>query len=123
MSTDTVLTPADILIQSVIKTTGKREFLKAVERLFPTKAAKARKAYVRRDAPSQENQCLARVKGARTGKDGRRVQYMVAQCTRHKNDGGLCKVHQNQMIKFGALLYGLVTDPIDEDLEAIFGKA
>jgi hypothetical protein len=123
MSTDSVLTPADILIQSVMKTIGKREFLKTVERLFPTKVAKERKAYSRRPLASDEEQCSARVKGDRTGKNGRRVQYTVAQCTRHKNDGGLCKVHQNQMTKFGALPYGLVTDPIDEDLEAIFGKA
>lgn len=123
MSTDILLTPADILVQSVIKTTGKREFLKAVERLFPTKAAKARKAYVRRDAPSQENQCVARVKGARTGKDGRRVQYTAEQCPRHKHEDGLCKVHHNQMAKFGALTYGSVAEPLDEELEAIFGKA
>jgi hypothetical protein len=123
MSADTVATPAEILIQSVMKTIGKREFLKTVERLFPTKASKARKAYVRREAPSQENQCVARVKGDRTGKDGRRVQYTAGQCPRHKHEGGLCKVHHNQMAKFGALTFGSVVEPLDEELEAIFGKA
>ena len=59
MSTDSVLTPADILIQSVMKTIGKREFLKTVERLFPTKVAKERKAYSRRPLASEEEQCSA----------------------------------------------------------------
>lgn len=123
MSTDIAATPAEILIQSVMKTVGKREFLKTVESLFPTKASKARKAYVRRTAPSQDNQCVARVKGARTGKDGRRVQYAAEQCPRHKHEDGLCKVHHNQMAKFGALTFGSVVEPLDEELEAIFGKA
>ena len=123
MSTDLVPTPAEILIQSVMKTIGKREFLKTVERLFPTKATKARKAYVRREAPSQDNQCVARMKGERTGKIGRRVQYTAEQCPRHKDEDGLCKVHHNQMQKFGALTFGSVIEPIDEELEAIFGKA
>ena len=123
MSRDSVPTPAEILIQSVMKTIGKREFLKTVERLFPTKAAKARKAYVRREAPTEEDQCVARVKGERTGKNGRRVQYRSAQCPRHKHEDGLCKVHHNQMQKFGSLSFGSVIEPLDQDLEAIFGKA
>jgi hypothetical protein len=123
MSADSIPTPAEILIQSIIKTIGKREFLKTVEHLFPTKAMKTRKAYVRRTAPSQEDQCVARVKGERTGKNGRRVQYMAAQCPRHKHEEGLCKVHHNQLQKFGALSFGTVGEPMDEELEAVFSKA
>jgi hypothetical protein len=123
MSSDSSITPAEILIQSVMKTIGKREFLKTVERLFPTKASKVRKAYVRREAPTEENQCVARVKGERTGKNGRRVQYLEAQCARHKFQEDLCKVHHNQVNKFGALPFGSVTEPLDKDLEGIFGTA
>jgi hypothetical protein len=126
MSSDTAPTASELLVSSVVKMVGKREFLKTVERLFPTKCSnvKVRKMSTRRPPPTEEEQCCAMVKGARTGvKNGRNVLYYKAKCPRHKNgDDGLCIIHQNRVAKYGILQFGLFSDPLSDDMKKVFDE-
>lgn len=126
MSSDTAPTAAELLVSSVVKMVGKREFLKTVERLFPTKGGqvKERKLSTRRPPPTEEQQCCATVKGARTGaKQGRNVLYYKAKCPRHKNgDDVLCVIHQNRVAKYGVLPFGLFSDPLSDDMKKVFDE-
>jgi hypothetical protein len=113
-------TPAEILINSVIKTVGKREFLKTVERMFRSSNKNQKKQQTK---PSQEIQCEARVKGERTGiKIGRHVQFEQARCDRSEIDTSthLCAIHTNQEKKFGDLPFGRVTQELSEELSKTF---
>jgi hypothetical protein len=113
-------TPAEILIQSAIKTVGKREFIKTVERIF----RKEKKETIRQSTiPSQEIQCEARVKGERTGiKIGRFVQFEQARCHRPEIDSSthLCAIHTNQSKKLGELPFGRVTEELNDNLRKTF---
>ena len=113
-------TPAEILILSAIKTVGKREFLKTVERIF----RKEKKESVKQTKQIlQKIQCEARVKGERTGiKIGRHVQFEQARCDREEIDyiSHLCAIHTNQVNKLGELPFGRVTEELDETLSKTF---
>jgi hypothetical protein len=128
MSSDTAPTASELLVSSIIKMVGKREFLKTVERLFPTKSGQVkgeRKVSTRRPPPTEEQQCCAMVKGQRTGaKMGRNVLYFKAKCPRHKSgEGDVCIIHKNHTEKYGALPFGLFTDPLSEDMKKVFEEA
>ena len=103
---------AEILIQSVIKSVGKREFLKTVDKMFgQTKKEKQKKEV------KQEYQCQARVKGERTGvKVGRHVLFESARCDRKEisSDTHLCKIHSKR------LHHGLFTQPLTEEQQKTF---
>jgi len=111
---------AEILIQATVKSVGKREFLKTVEKLYGEKKDKTQRS--KTDVPA-DVKCIARVKGDRTGmKVGRYVIFDVARCDRKEIDGHLCAIHSNQVAKFGELPYGAYNDPITEDLKKVFGE-
>ena len=111
---------AEILIQATVKSVGKREFLKTVEKLYGEKKDKAERS--KKDVPV-DVKCIARVKGDRTGmKVGRYVIFDVARCDRKEIDGHLCAIHSNQVAKFGELPYGAYNEPITEELKKVFGE-
>jgi len=121
MSNDSSLSVADVLLQSAMKVVGKRELLKAVEKLFDMKKSvgKSRK---KSEVPVDE-MCAARVKGDRTGmKVGRYVLFESLQCGRKGHDGRLCAIHSNQVTKFGSLLLGEYALPLTEEQKKIFGE-
>ena len=109
---------AEILILSAVKTVGKRDFLKNVERLFKMQVKEKRQKI----AVDDSQQCVARVKGDRTGiKVGRYVLFDSVRCNRCQVDDGMCAIHKNQVTKFGALNYGKFTDPLTDELKNVFG--
>jgi hypothetical protein len=110
---------AEILVNASVKTVGKREFLKAVEKVLGNKREKDLR--IKTEVPSDEK-CLARVKGERTGiKVGRHVLFDSGRCDRKGLDK-LCVIHANQMTKFGELPYGLYNEPITDELKKVFGE-
>lgn len=121
MSNNTSQTPAEVLITSAVKTVGKRDFLRTVNRLFGLdKDKKVRQ----KSEVSIENLCEARVKGDRTGlKVGRYVLFEPLRCNRREasTHTHLCPIHTNQVSKFGKLSLGRISDPID-DYKNIFGE-
>ena len=130
MSDNHSQTPAEILISSVVRSIGKREFLKTVEKMFSlsnkissTKVvASQRKPRTKQEVPA-ELQCVARVKGARTGiKIGRFVLFESSRCDRKEVDGSshLCAIHTNQVKKFSALPFGIASDPLTEEQAKTF---
>ena len=134
MSDNQNKTPAEILIRSAVHTVGKREFIKTVASLFGTKkdtaskvggattAAVTRKPRTKHEVPF-ELQCVARVKGARTGiKIGRFVLFESARCDRKEVDGSshLCAIHTNQVKKTGALPFGKAADALTEEQQKTF---
>jgi len=111
-------TVAEVLVNSAVKTVGKREFLKTVEKLF----GKKEKERVKTDVPA-EDKCVARMKGERTGvKVGRYVLFDAVRCDRKGVDSSLCAIHANQVTKFGELPLGLYADPITDELKKVFGE-
>ena len=130
MSDNTVKTPAEILISSAVHTVGKREFLKTVASMFhlsanggtTAKQVKERKPRTKQAVPV-EQQCVARVKGARTGiKIGRFVLFESARCDRKEVDGStkLCAIHMNQVKKFSSLPFGIASEPLTEEQTKTF---
>ena len=113
---------AETLVLSAIKTVGKREFLKTVDRLF-AKSKDLSKGSVK-EAKAIEVQCKARVKGARTGiKLGRHVLFDAMQCPREVSKDGLCCIHNNRLEKFGGLSFGLYSEPLTEEQSKVFGES
>ena len=124
MSNNSSQSPAEVLIMSAVKTVGKREFLKTVERLFQT-TQKPTPAERQKTEVSVEEQCLARVKGDRTGlKVGRFVLFDAKRCSRHEvnTESHLCAIHTNQVTKFGALPFGAHDSPLTDDMKKVFGE-
>ena len=124
MSNNSSQSPAEVLIMSAVKTVGKREFLKTVERIFQTNQrpiqAKRQKTEV-----AAEEQCLARVKGDRTGiKVGRLVLFDAKRCPRHEvsTESHLCAIHTNQVAKLGELPFGNHNSPLTDDMKKVFGE-
>jgi hypothetical protein len=124
MSNNSSQSPAEVLIMSAVKTVGKREFLKTVERIFQTNQrptqAKRQKTEV-----AVEEQCLARVKGDRTGiKVGRFVLFDAKRCPRHEvsTETHLCAIHTNQVAKLGELPFGSHNSPLTDDMKKVFGE-
>lgn len=116
-------TPAEILIQSVVKTVGKREFLKTVEKMFENLKIKTKNRTQSEVKISPETQCEARVKGERTGiKIGRFVQFEQERCNRAEIDSisHLCAIHTNQVKKLGSLPFGRSTEELSEELRKTF---
>lgn len=121
MSENQSQTVAEILINSAVKTVGKRDFLKTVEKIFNYKTKT--KTRTPKTPVTEETQCQARVKGERTGvKIGRHVLFEQARCDRKESNGfnHLCAVHNNQVEKFGSLPYGLVSEELNDDLRKTF---
>ena len=123
MSNNTHQTPAEILITSAVKTVGKREFLRTVERLFSVGSEKVVK-HRNKTVVLEDKQCCARVKGDRTGmKVGRYVLFDAKRCPRSEvSDTHLCVIHGNHLIKHGELPLGKFSDPLTEDLKKVFGE-
>ena len=110
---------AETLVQFVVKSVGKREFLKTVEKLFPkTTKAKLEQIPVRPDV-----QCDARVKGERTGiKAGRHVLFDAQRCPRARSEGSrLCCIHENQ-VKKEKFHLGYVNAPLTDAQKKVFGE-
>lgn len=121
MSNNTDNNPADVLILSAVKTLGKREFLKSVERLF--KSQPVREKQDKAEVVATE-QCIARVKGDRTGlKVGRYVIFDNCRCQRGEvsSESHLCAIHTNQVVKFGKLDYGKYSESLTDEQKKIFG--
>ena len=126
MSDNKTQTPAEILIRSAVQTVGKREFLKTVAAVFgshPAQSApKVRKPRTKQEVPAEE-QCVARVKGARTGiKIGRFVLFESARCDRKQVNGSshLCAIHTNQVKKSSVLPFGIASEPLTEEQAKTF---
>ena len=120
MSNNTTSTPAEILILSAVKSVGKREFLKTVERIFKTQPVKEKRQRVQ---VLVGEQCVARVKGDRTGlKVGRNVVFDNCRCERRADDSDMCAIHKNQLEKFGSLPYGKHGDPLTDEQKKVFGE-
>lgn len=125
MSANTPQTPAEILLTAAVKSVGKREVLKAYEKLFASKNAADGKQERKKSEVPADSQCCARVKGDRVGiKVGRYVLFEALQCPRRElsNDLHLCPIHTNQMTKFGELAFGKFTDELTEDQKKVFGE-
>jgi hypothetical protein len=124
MSSDNNLTPAELLIGAAVKSVGKREFLKTVEKLYGIKKLVVEKVRHKSDVPAEE-QCVARCKGDRTGmKVGRYVLFDNLRCNRKEisSEEHLCAIHCNQLTKFGGLPLGKVTEPLSDELKKVFGE-
>jgi hypothetical protein len=125
MSNNIPLTPAEVLISSAVRSVGKREFLKTVEKMFGVNQAKTTKLR-QKQAVAAEHQCGARVKGLRTGiKIGRFVLFEQARCPRREVDAAthLCPIHTNQVKKLGALPLGMHSEPLTEEQQRTFAQA
>ena len=80
------MSTADILIASVVKSIGKRDFLKTVEKMYTNRNQSPLKPRVKVSVPA-DSQCLARKKGDRTGiKAGKHVLYDAVRCGRREVD-------------------------------------
>lgn len=113
---------AELLVNAAVKSVGKREFLKTIEKIFGIKKNTNEKVRHKSSVPA-DSRCVARMKGDRTGmKVGRYVLFDNVRCERKGINGELCAIHTNQMEKFGALHYGRFDEPITEELEKIFGE-
>ena len=122
MTTNEPSVPAELLINAAVKMVGKREFLKAVEKLYGIKKAVVDKVRHKSEVPA-ESQCVARTKGDRTGmKVGRYVIFDNVRCARGQVSGSLCAIHCNQVTKFSGLPLGKFTEPLTEQLKKVFGE-
>ena len=114
--------PAEVLINAAVKMVGKRAFLKAVEKMYGIKKDAVDKVRHNTEVPV-ESQCLARIKGDRTGmKAGRYVIFDNLRCARGKVSDCLCAIHCNQVTKFSGLPLGKFTEPLSDELKKIFGE-
>jgi len=112
---------SELLINAAVKSVGKREFLKTIDKMFGIKKVAHDKVRHKSNVPA-DCRCVARVKGDRTGlKVGRYVIFDNLRCERKGINGELCAIHTNQTEKFGALHYGRYDEPITEELQKIFG--
>jgi hypothetical protein len=112
---------AELLVNAAVKSVGKREFLKTIEKIFGIKKNTSEKVRHKSNVPA-DYRCVARMKGDRTGmKVGRYVLFDNMRCERKGINGELCAIHTNQMEKFGALHYGRYDEPITEELQKVFG--
>ena len=124
MSNNANQTPAEILITSAVKTVGKRDFLRTVERLFNLNGAKISKQR-QKTVVLEDKQCCARVKGDRTGmKVGRYVLFDAKRCPRSEvsSDTHMCVIHSNHQVKHGELPLGKFSQPLTEDQKKVFGE-
>ena len=123
MSDNQNMSVAEVLISSVVKSVGKREFLKTVEKLYGDKESSKEHLRIKTNVPADEK-CMARVKGDRIGmKIGRYVIFDSLRCERKEvNENHLCAIHSNQVTKFGELPYGLHSQPITDELKKVFGE-
>jgi len=120
------MSTAEILIASVIKSVGKRTFLKTVEEMSKRseKNTNATQPRVKRVVPA-ELQCIARKKGERTGiKAGKYVLYDAVRCNRKEVDSSthFCAVHTNMVTKNGSIPFGVYTDELTEETKKVFGE-
>jgi hypothetical protein len=124
MSNNANQTPAEILITSAVKTVGKRDFLRTVERLFHMGSAKVSKQR-NKSVVLEGEQCCARIKGDRTGmKVGRYVLFDSKRCTRPEvsSDSHLCVIHSNHLVKYGVLPLGKFAESLTEEQKKVFGE-
>jgi hypothetical protein len=122
MSTTEFSAPADVLINAAVKMVGKREFLKAVEKLYGITKSTVEKVRNKSEVPVEE-QCVARTKGDRTGmKVGRYVLFDNLRCSRGQVSDSLCAIHCNQVTKFGTLPLGKASEPLTDELKKVFGE-
>ena len=114
---------ADTLVRFVVKSIGKREFLKSVDRLFPKSKSSSKAAKVEHTPVQTDKQCEARVKGERTGiKAGRYVLFDAQRCPRARVEGGqLCCIHENQ-VKKEKFHLGYVNAPLTDAQKKVFGE-
>jgi len=109
-------TPEESLVDCVVRTLGKKVFLKAVEKVCGSQ----RKPRTKRDVPA-DLQCCARTRGEKTGiKVGKYSLYYVGRCDRRIISDSLCAIHTNERKK-GALKLGLYDAPLTEDQKKVFG--
>jgi hypothetical protein len=115
---------AKILVDFVLQSVGKRQFLKVIEEMFGLSASTAQvKKERKKSEVTAGEQCVARVKGVRTGlKVGRHVLFEAQRCEKREKDSSnhLCAVHTNQVAKFGQTLFGLSTSPLTDDQRKVF---
>ena len=113
---------AELLVNAAVKSVGKREFLKTIEKMYGIKKNSSEKVRHKSSVPA-DSRCVARVKGDRTGmKVGRYVLFDNVRCDRKAIHDELCAIHTNQMEKFGALHYGRFDEPITDELQKVFGE-
>jgi hypothetical protein len=119
------MSTAEILIASVIKSVGKRVFLKTVDKMFKnTERVSQTKERVKAVVPA-ECMCVARKKGERTGiKAGKHVLYDAVRCGRKEvsTENHLCAVHTNMLARKGTLPFGEYSDPLTDDMKKVFGE-
>jgi hypothetical protein len=118
------MSTAEILIASVIKSVGKRVFLKTVSKMFKNTEKPSTKERVKQVVPA-ECMCVARKKGERTGiKAGKHVLYDAVRCGRREIDSEthLCAVHTNVISRKGGLPFGEYTDALTDDMKKVFGE-
>lgn len=116
MSDKSNYTPEESLVDCVVRTLGKKVFLKAVEKICGSQ----RKPRTKRDVPA-DLQCCARTRGEKTGiKVGKYSLYDLARCDRRMVSDSLCAIHRNESKK-GALKLGLYDAPLTEDQKKVFG--
>ena len=119
------MSTAEILIASVIKSVGKRVFLKTVEQMTKHHEKSSPTLQRVKQAVPAECMCVARKKGERTGiKAGKHVLYDAVRCERKEVDSEthLCAVHTNMVAKKGSLPFGLYSDPLTEEAKKVFGE-
>ena len=123
MSDNNNSSTAELLVCAAVKSVGKREFFKTVEKLYGIKKVVVDKVRHKSHVPA-DSRCVARMKGDRTGmKVGRYVLFDNVRCDRKGiNEQHLCAIHTNKVEKFGALPCGKFTDPITDELKKVFGE-
>jgi len=121
MSDNTKYTAAESLVECVIKSLGKKAFLKAVEKVCGDLKGSRRKTRTKHSVPA-ELQCCARIRGERTGiKAGKFVLYDNVKCARKLESQRLCAIHQNEITKKGELKYGIFGECLTELQKKVFG--
>jgi len=118
-------TPAEVLIHATIKSVGKREFLKTVEKMFHIVKRVSTGGQRVKKVIDESKRCHARVKGDRTGmKVGRNVLFEAVQCVRCEIDPltHLCAIHTNQKEKRGGLELGMYKEELTDAQKQVFGE-
>jgi hypothetical protein len=119
------MSTAEILIASVIKSVGKRVFLKTVEQMCKHQEKSSPAGQRVKEAVPANCMCVARKKGDRTGiKAGKHVLYDAVRCERREVDSEthLCAVHTNMVARKGALPFGRHDDSLTEETKKVFGE-
>jgi hypothetical protein len=121
MSDNLKYTAAESLVECVIKSLGKKVFLKAVEKVCGNLKGSKRKTRSKHTIPA-EHQCCARIRGERTGiKAGKFVLYDNVKCARKLESQLLCAIHENELKKKGQLKYGIFGESLTELQKKVFG--